>query len=275
MDSLAKIGNNSTTQNLIDTWLKQEQEGVKFPVEFDTAWQIAGYARKDSAKRKLSKMIENVDFHRFVEVRKRPQGGTVEVEIFTMTCDALKHFCLLAETEQGKEIRQYFIECEKKWKLVQKHHPEVATEIEILQLKLQLVQAETQKAIAEKSILDTRHLIVSTCPEPVQQKIFGYSVVEKIEYRDRVILGSDVINDGRTINKTALCNRYGFVNKNGNPDYAKLKRHLDSLRIPDYAWESVPIVRENQELKRDYLEVLDKMILDDSRQLWFGETNEV
>lgn len=272
MDSLAKIDNNFTTQDLVDTWLKQEQEGIKFPVDFDTAWQIAGYARKDIAKRKLDKLIEGSDFS--TDKRKNGQRGRSR-EIINLTCDAFKHFCLLAETEQGKEIRQYFIECEKKWKLVQKHHPEVATEIEILQLKLQLVQAETQKAIAEKSILDTRHLIVSTCPEPVQQKIFGYSVVEKIEYRDRVILGSDVINDGRTINKTALCNRYGFVNKNGNPDYAKLKRHLDSLRIPDYAWESVPIVRENQELKRDYLEVLDKMILDDSRQLWFGETNEV
>jgi hypothetical protein len=61
------------------------------------------------------------------------------------------------------------------------------------------------------------------------------------------------------------------VSKSGKPDYIKLNRHLDSLNIPDYAWENVPSIRENQELRRDYLEELDKKIIDDSRQLWFGE----
>jgi hypothetical protein len=140
-----------------------------------------------------------------------------------------------------------------------------------LELRLQLAQAETQKALAEKAVLDARHLIVATCPEPVQQKILGYSVVEKVEYRDRIIHGQDLINDGSTINKTALCRRYGFVSKSGKPDYIKLNRHLDSLNIPDYAWENVSSIRENQELRRDYLEELDKKIIDDSRQLWFGE----
>jgi phage regulator Rha-like protein len=44
-----------------------------------------------------------------------------------------------------------------------------------LELQIQLAQAEAQKAIAEKTVLDTRHLIVSTCPEPIQQKILGYT----------------------------------------------------------------------------------------------------
>lgn len=149
--------------------------------------------------------------------------------------------------------------------------PQQNDHIRELELRLQLAQAETQKALAEKAVLDARHLIVATCPEPVQQKILGYSVVEKVEYRDRIIHGQDLINDGSTINKTALCRRYGFVSKSGKPDYIKLNRHLDSLNVPDYAWENVPSIRENQELRRDYLEELDKKIIDDSRQLWFGE----
>lgn len=140
-----------------------------------------------------------------------------------------------------------------------------------LELRLQLAQAETQKALAEKSVLDTRHLIVATCPEPMQQKILGFEVVKEIEYRDRIIQDNQIVNNGSTINKTALCKRYGFMTKAGNPDYAKLKKHLDSLKIPDYAWENVTSIRDNQELRRDYLGELDKMIMDDSRQLWFGE----
>ncbi|MFM6308184.1 MAG: hypothetical protein ACKPGB_07930, partial [Dolichospermum sp.] len=163
MNSITKIGDSASTQNLIDTWLEQEQNGNQFPVDFDIAWQIAGYARKDHAKRRLSKLVKGEDFSS--EKGKTSQSGRFS-EIINLTCDAFKHFCLLAETEQGREIRQYFIECEKKWKLVEKHRPEVADEIEILHLKLQLAQAETQKALAEKAVLDTRHLIVATCPEP-------------------------------------------------------------------------------------------------------------
>lgn len=42
--------------------------------------------------------------------------------------------------------------------------PQQSDRIRELELQLALTQAETQKAIAEKSILDTRHLIVTTCP---------------------------------------------------------------------------------------------------------------
>lgn len=47
----------------------------------------------------------------------------------------------MAETEQGEQIRQYFIESEKKWKLTQEHHPEVAIDVEGLRLD-QLIQLE-------------------------------------------------------------------------------------------------------------------------------------
>jgi phage regulator Rha-like protein len=179
---------------------------------------------------------------------------------------------LSKNTEQVRRCKRVLVKSFSEAKQVIKTViPQQNDQIRELELRLQLAQAEMQKALAEKSVLDTRHLIVATCPEPVQQKILGYEIVEKVEYRDRIIQGGDVINDGRTINKTALCKRYGFMTKGGNPDYAKLKKHLESLKIPDYAWENVPSVRDNQELRRDYLGELDKMIMDDSRQLWFGE----
>jgi|LakMenE18May11ns_1017448.scaffolds.fasta_scaffold9929504_4 phage anti-repressor protein len=142
--AIANAERPENIQALIDKWLEQERNGVRFPVDFETAWYIAGYSRKDSAKRKLSKMTEGTDFHRLVEVKQRHQRGAVEVEVFTLTCDALKHFCLLAETEQGREIRQYFVECEKKWKLVEQHHPEIAQEIN-LELRKMEMQTEILK----------------------------------------------------------------------------------------------------------------------------------
>ena len=180
---------------------------------------------------------------------------------------------LSKNTEQVRRCKRVLVKSFSEAKQVIKTViPQQNDQIRELELRLQLAQAEAQKALAEKSVLDTRHLIVATCPEPMQQKILGFGVVKEIEYRDRIIQDNQVINDGSTVNKTALCKRYGFTTKAGKPDYAKLKKHLESLRIPDYAWENVSSVRDNQELRRDYLGELDKMIMDDSRQLWFVES---
>lgn len=62
-------------QQLVDQWLEAERDGNPFPVPFDLAWQIAGYSRKDSAKRKLPKRLQGIHFHISVEMVDRPQGG--------------------------------------------------------------------------------------------------------------------------------------------------------------------------------------------------------
>lgn len=91
-------------QALIDKWLEQEQNGVRFPVDFDTAWYIAGYSRKDSAKRKLSKMIEGIDFQLFTEVRKRHQGGTTPVEVFQLSISGFVKFLILSGSQESRNL---------------------------------------------------------------------------------------------------------------------------------------------------------------------------
>ena len=253
------VVNQESFSLIVERWLKAEENGETFPVDFDTAWQLAGYSRKDSGKRKLLKLGQGTDLHRSVEVRPRTQGGTVDVEIIHLTCDAFKHFCLLAETEQGRVIRQYFIEAEKKWKLVQTNFPQVASEVEMMQLKIELAKLETKKADIENKTLNLRNTIVKTCSEPVQQKILGYSVIEKVEYRDRVILNNQVINEGNTLNKTELCHRYGILTKNGKPDYRRLNTLLDNHGITERseAWEMSAVIQENYQFKREFLGLLD------------------
>lgn len=135
------INSADNIQVLIDKWLEQEQRGTRFPVDFDTAWHIAGYSNKANAKRKLEKLVEGSDFSSVM--RKNGQRGRSSHSI-NLTCDAFKHFCLLAETEEGRQIRQYFVECEKKWKLVEQHHPKVAQEVSIELRKMEM-QAEILK----------------------------------------------------------------------------------------------------------------------------------
>lgn len=276
-NKLSRINENSVGA-LIDSWLNAERDGEMFPVPFDMAWQIAGYSRKDVAKRRLSKLTGGADFHRSVEMVERPQGGGAKQEIFHMTCDAFKHFCLMAETEQGREVRQYFIECEKKWRLVQEVAPVVAGEIDALHLKIQLATIEAQKeqaiAAAKRADVDLiqfRHIVVSTMPEVIQQKVLGYTEVKVVEYRDRIIKDDEVLRDGSTIQKTEMCQRLGLMTKAGKPDFKALNHFLENVALPSEAFELKATIRENLELKREYWPQVQEYWAIAERQRWLGE----
>jgi hypothetical protein len=127
---------------LVDRWLSAEKEGTEFPVEFDIAWKLAGYQQKGHAKRRLESKSSYLKEGR--DYLSRSGEWLVSgrsSDLILLTCDAFKHFCLMAETEQGEQIRQYFIESEKKWRLTQEHHPEIAVDVEGLRLD-QLIQLE-------------------------------------------------------------------------------------------------------------------------------------
>lgn len=130
----------SNIEHLVQSWLEAERNGDRFPVPFDMAWQIAGYSRKDSAKRKLSKRKQGKTFHISVETVPHSTGASKK-EVITLSCDGLKDLALLADTEAGDLIRQYFIEAEKKWRMVQENHPQVAEDIEGKRLD-QMIQLE-------------------------------------------------------------------------------------------------------------------------------------
>lgn len=256
---------------LVDGWVKAEQEGERFPVSFDTAWMFAGYARKDNAKRKLtagtSGLIEGVDFA-FLNSAEWTKDGRSS-DLIMMSCDAFKQFCLMAKTEQGRNIRLYFIDAEKKWKLVQQHAPAVASEVELMHLKIELAKLEAQKSSTELQLIQFRHIVTTTMPEPIQQKILGYTEIKDIEYRDRIIHNDDVINDGSTVLKTELCRRYGITTRNGKPDYKRLNAMMEKL--PRDALDLTVRLQDNYELKREYLPQLDEIVRDADRNLYLGE----
>ncbi len=86
----------------------------EFAVDFNLVWEWLGYSRKDSAKRKFesSGFVEGQDFQVSHTKVENPEGGRPEEKMY-LTVDCVKSFCMMANTEQGKQVRQYFIEAEK------------------------------------------------------------------------------------------------------------------------------------------------------------------
>lgn len=191
---------------LIEQWLEAEANGIKFPVPFDLAWRIAGYSTKANALRllrsKKSCLIEGEDYLvnkgvvLFIQSDESEFSGRSADEI-VLGCDAFKHFCLLAQTEQGRQIRQYFIESEKKWRLVQKIDPALAQQVEIMRIQADIAKAQASMMADQRIIMEKSEAILGLHGPGMLALIQGRpdAIVEKVEKVTETI----VCRDGRNV----------------------------------------------------------------------------
>lgn len=106
----------------------------RFPVSFNSAWVWLGYARKDNAKKSLlnSGFIENEDYLRFsAEPTTTGVRGDANENTF-LTIDCFKMWGMAAGTAKGKEIRKYFLECEKVAKQTIAQQPTPTAELPVV-----------------------------------------------------------------------------------------------------------------------------------------------
>lgn len=249
--------------SLLDGWIEAERNGVQFPVPFEVAWRMAEYSNKANAKQSgLKSLKKGKQFSS--QIMKTPGGGRSS-EIINLSVDGLKHLCLMADTEVGEAIRDYFIEAEKKWKLVQQVAPKIAEEVEILHLKIELAKQEAIAAVANEKAQSLRHYVVTVLPKPIGDRILGVTEITETEYVDRTILPSGQINDG--IGITYLQKRYGF--KSTKEAWAV----LDSIGCgkDSDVWKSQLRAVESQVIDRSILSDIDALIVDANRQRNLGE----
>ena len=85
----------------------------QFPVAFDIAWSWLGYSRKDNAKRFLvDNFTDDIDFL----ITEEPTTTGIQAkpkQLILLTIECLKMWGMMCGTAQGKQIRLYFLECEK------------------------------------------------------------------------------------------------------------------------------------------------------------------
>ncbi|MGL5061418.1 MAG: hypothetical protein ACRC62_15705 [Microcoleus sp.] len=149
-------------------------------------------------------------------------------------------------------------------------------ELQLQELRNEGLRLEVQKETAIASgkqadlqLVQFRHIVTSTMPEAIQQKVLGYSEIKTIEYRDRVLHNDDLISDGSTLLKSELCDRYGIKTRNGKPDYKRLNEVLTQL--PSEAFDLTVRLQDNYELRREWLPQLDRIVREGDRGLFLGE----
>ena len=75
-----------------------------------------GWKFADWIKEQLQDFKENQDYAIF-SVKTEKMGKGRPMKDYALTLDTAKHICMLSRCEKGKQLRQYFIEVEKQYRL--------------------------------------------------------------------------------------------------------------------------------------------------------------
>lgn len=112
------VNDNERSEHARTVWQPEEIEVIvrsddPFPVSLDKAWGWVGYTRKDTAKEILvNNFKEGIDYREFPTLNRESLIGRPPENI-GLTKDCFEHFCLMAGTKKGKEIRAHFIQCRR------------------------------------------------------------------------------------------------------------------------------------------------------------------
>ena len=221
----------------------------RFPVDFDDAWQWLGYSAKHKAKSKLTRNFEEgLDYStKWLSVAHGNGLSASRAESIFLTIDCFKSLGMMAGTEKGREIRRYFLECERQ---VQQVIPAQQAEIEKLRLELALSQSRERLAGATQMLA----LINPGLPALAFGKPDAVVEVERPITVVTDAYGRPQRFDGATI--TELAQRYGFGR--GKKANDRCRAWIRSLGIGDDAWIDEPAAHITRKLPRELLGRLDQ-----------------
>lgn len=102
---------NVLTQEFVFAALEAERNGEQFPIDLDDVWQPLGYVEKRNCLDSLKSYFkEGLDFSS--SGTKSPSGGRPSHRV-CLSCDCYKMLGMVAKTDEGDNVRRYFVSVEK------------------------------------------------------------------------------------------------------------------------------------------------------------------
>lgn len=129
---------------------------------------------------KRAMLVEGKDYLSHLEVVQLPSGKKNRIE-YHLTIEAGKHIAMLSGTEKGREVRDYFIECERKAKSPVAQSPAQMFAL-VAQQFLQYEQEQQRQAIELSKVQETLAVVEArTQPENKHFTVLGYANLKGIK----------------------------------------------------------------------------------------------
>lgn len=176
------------------------------------------YTNWMKAQIKRAKLIENVDF---ITVAQKGVGGKFAAIDYFLTLEAGKHVAMISGTAKGREVRDYFIECEKKAKepaLPAIKNPQTAALMYALAKQDELEQEQQRQSVEIETMkLAIAKVEATTQPENEYFTVAGFARLNglSVDLNAASGLGKRCATlskrEGKMVGKTNDP-RWGFVN---------------------------------------------------------------
>ena len=198
------------------------ESAEEFPISFEECWQWLGYSRKDTALDTLkSYFVLGVDF----TLRQKgewTQAGRSS-DLYGLTIDCFKQLAMLSKTEKGRQVRLYFLECEKIAKKVIEHiDPALLKVLTSMQKEMKLLSERTQKLDSMekaasnnkgiKGVIDTE--ILEIYPKSLSYTVKEYLIMKGVEDRHLSTMRKRAVmftNQGKQTKLPAKGTEYVFI----------------------------------------------------------------
>jgi len=191
-----------------------------FVIDLDDVWKWIGFNNKGNAKKVLVKhFTPDVDYKvLLVQVEKQNIQGGHNKEKVVLNIETFKLFCMISNTEKGKDIKMYYIKLET---ILQEIIDEESTE-----LRQQLARAKEMITIQENAIASEKNRL----DKLMRRNWYGEEPAQIVYvYQNNIAEGQSLIKIGKTSDISRRESDYNTTNQSGSIVYAKKCYNMDLL----------------------------------------------
>lgn len=187
-----------------------------YPINLEHVFKMIGFANKGNAMKTIkSNFVKDEDYKTSLLHKEKSSWGGSGSEQIMLNVDTFKNLCMLAKTQQGKEIRKYYVKLENIYNKI------IKEEIENQKLLLEKEKENTQKLLKENEIKLKEKEKELSKEKTLRNKMLNRRCFD-VEDGEYVYLYQDILDNSDSLLKigksTKLINReefYSNINKSG------------------------------------------------------------
>lgn len=273
--SILTVNQSQPSESPFDSIRHFDRNGIEF-WKARELMKMLGYAKWQKFEMVIEVAIENLE-SAIVDITEHltPSGklptasDPVPLQDYKLSRIACYHVALACDSRGKPEVK-----AAKHYFATKTREAEVL--VPAISERLELARLENDSLKRQLELIDRRETIYKLQPKAIADRLTGVTEVSTIEIRTKIVDEAGfILNAGKTVSKTELAGRYGFVSKTGKADTklvtTLINEAIEAGAIPN-PWRDVRVVA-SAGFDAELVPILDKFFDANpiQRQRWIGE----